>query len=57
MRHEAAEDFEQLCLDVPQFCFDVLTVVLDQKEKRAQDRAETESGVKGSGRKRLRSGL
>ncbi|OJJ01014.1 hypothetical protein ASPVEDRAFT_605160 [Aspergillus versicolor CBS 583.65] len=57
LRHEAAEDFKQLCLDVPQFCFDVLTVVLDQKEKRAQDRAETESGVKGSGRKRLRSGL
>ncbi|KAL4923199.1 uncharacterized protein BDV17DRAFT_277754 [Aspergillus undulatus] len=57
LRHEAEEDFKQLCLDVPQFCFDVLTVALDQREKRAQDRAEAESGVKGSGRKRLRSGL
>ncbi|KAL4781922.1 hypothetical protein BJX76DRAFT_307814 [Aspergillus varians] len=57
LRHEAEEDFKQLCLDVPQFCFDVLSVVLDQREKRAQDRAEAESGVKGSGRKRIRSGL
>ncbi|KAL4806968.1 hypothetical protein BDV18DRAFT_159196 [Aspergillus unguis] len=57
LRHEAEDDFKQLCLDVPQFCFDVLSVVLDQREKRAQDRAEAESGVKGSGRKRLRSGL
>ncbi|RDW90892.1 uncharacterized protein DSM5745_02667 [Aspergillus mulundensis] len=57
LRHEAQEEFKQLCLDVPQFCFDVLSVVLDQKEKRAQDRAEAESAVKGSGRKRLRSGL
>ncbi|KAI9373138.1 hypothetical protein BJX61DRAFT_399711 [Aspergillus egyptiacus] len=57
LRHEAEEDFKKLCLDVPQFCYDVLSVVLDQREKRAQDRAEAESGVKGSGRKRLRSGL
>ncbi|KAL4947675.1 hypothetical protein BDW69DRAFT_109031 [Aspergillus filifer] len=57
LRHEAEDDFKQLCLDVPQFCFDVLSVVLDQKEKRAADRVEAESAVKGSGRKRLRSGL
>ncbi|KAL4880506.1 hypothetical protein BJY04DRAFT_191463 [Aspergillus karnatakaensis] len=57
LRHEAEADFKQLCLDVPQFCFDVLSVVLDQREKRAQDRAEAESAVKGSGRKRLRSGI
>ncbi|KAL4962658.1 uncharacterized protein BDV14DRAFT_178024 [Aspergillus stella-maris] len=57
LRHEAEDDFKQLCLDVPQFCFDVLSVVLDQREKRAADRAEAESAVKGSGRKRLRSGL
>ncbi|KAL5332848.1 hypothetical protein BJX70DRAFT_382795 [Aspergillus crustosus] len=57
LRHEAEGDFKQLCLDVPQFCFDVLSVVLDQREKRAQDRAEAESAVKGSGRKRLRSGV
>ncbi|KAK1141368.1 hypothetical protein N8T08_009159 [Aspergillus melleus] len=57
LRHEAEEDFKKLCLEVPRFCFDVLSLVLDQKEKRSQDRAEAESGVKGSGRKRLRSGL
>ncbi|KAL4819041.1 hypothetical protein BDW67DRAFT_173922 [Aspergillus spinulosporus] len=57
LRHEVEEEFRQLCLDVPQFCFDVLSVVLDQREKRAQDTAETESPVRGSGRKRLRSGI
>jgi regulator of PEP synthase PpsR (kinase-PPPase family) len=57
LRHESEEEFRQLCLDVPQFCFDVLSVVLDQREKRAQDAAETEFAVRGSGRKRLRSGL
>ncbi|RHZ58471.1 uncharacterized protein CDV56_107090 [Aspergillus thermomutatus] len=57
LRHEAEEEFKKLCLEVPEFCFDVLSLVLDQKEKRAQDRAETESGIKGSGRKRLRSGI
>ncbi|RAK73750.1 uncharacterized protein BO72DRAFT_488778 [Aspergillus fijiensis CBS 313.89] len=57
LRHEAEEEFKNLCIDVPQFCYDVLSLVLDHKEKRAHDRAEAESGVKGSGRKRLRSGL
>ncbi|KAL4761893.1 uncharacterized protein BDW70DRAFT_159204 [Aspergillus foveolatus] len=57
LRHEAEEEFRQLCLDVPQFCFDVLSVVLDQREKRAQDAAETKFAVRGSGRKRLHSGL
>ncbi|KAE8385866.1 hypothetical protein BDV23DRAFT_190551 [Aspergillus alliaceus] len=57
LRHEAEEAFRNLCLEVPEFCFDVLNTVLDHKEKRAQDKAESESAVKGSGRKRLRSGL
>ncbi|PLN77462.1 hypothetical protein BDW42DRAFT_3715 [Aspergillus taichungensis] len=57
LRHEAEEEFKKLCLEVPEFCFDVLGLVLDQKEKRALDRAETEGGVRGSGRKRLRSGI
>jgi regulator of PEP synthase PpsR (kinase-PPPase family) len=57
LRHEVEEEFRQLCLDVPQFCFDVLSVVLDQGEKRAQNAAETEFAVRGSGRKRLRSDL
>ncbi|KAF7119101.1 hypothetical protein CNMCM5793_008840 [Aspergillus hiratsukae] len=57
LRHEAEEEFKKLCLEVPEFCFDVLSLVLDQKEKRAQHQAETDSGIKGSGRKRLRSGV
>lgn len=57
LRHEADEDFKKLCIEVPEFSWDVLTLVLDWKEKRSQDRAEAESGAKGSSRKRLRSGL
>ena len=57
LRHDAEDEFKALCLEVPEFAFDVLTLVLDQKEKRSQDRAEAESGVRGSGRKRHRSGL
>ncbi|KNG85499.1 hypothetical protein ANOM_005747 [Aspergillus nomiae NRRL 13137] len=57
LRHEAEEEFRKLCLEVPEFCFDVFSMVLDHKEKRAQDKAESESAIKGSGRKRLRSGL
>ncbi|KAE8157240.1 hypothetical protein BDV40DRAFT_292852 [Aspergillus tamarii] len=57
LRHEAEEEFKKLCLEVPEFCFDVFSMVLDHKEKRAQDKAESESAIKGSGRKRLRSGL
>ncbi|KAL5364577.1 hypothetical protein BJX96DRAFT_179082 [Aspergillus floccosus] len=57
LRHEAEEEFKRLCLDVPEFSFDVLTLVLDWKEKRAHDKSETESSVKSSGRKRLRSGV
>ncbi|KAE8151502.1 hypothetical protein BDV25DRAFT_152621 [Aspergillus avenaceus] len=57
LRHEAEDEFKKLCLEVPEFCFDVLSLVLDHKEKRAQEKVENESAVKGSGRKRLRSGL
>lgn len=57
LRHEAEEEFKTLCLEVSEFSFDVLSLVLDQKEKRAHERAEAESGVKGSARKRLRNGL
>lgn len=57
LRHEAEDEFRALCLDVPEFAFDVLSLVLDYKEKRTQERAEAESSAKGSGRKRLRSSL
>lgn len=56
LRHEAEEEFRKLCLEAPEFCFDVLTLVLDNKEKRGQDKPETESGTRASGRKRHKSG-
>ncbi|KAL1999151.1 hypothetical protein VTN02DRAFT_4966 [Thermoascus thermophilus] len=57
LRHEAEEEFRAMCLEYPEFGFDVLSLVLDQKEKRSHEKAEAESSVKGSGRKRPRSGL
>lgn len=57
LRHEAEQEYRKLCLEVPEFCFDVLTLVLDQKERREQDKADAGSGTKSSGRKRLRSGV
>lgn len=60
LRHEAEEEFKSLCLDVPEFTFDVLTLVLDHKEKRshhekAHEKTAVDTAVKGSGRKRMRS--
>ncbi|EER24029.1 hypothetical protein CPC735_053990 [Coccidioides posadasii C735 delta SOWgp] len=55
LRHEAEEDFRSLCLQYPQFGFDVLNLVLDQKEKRANREIDS-PGVKGSARKRARMG-
>lgn len=50
LRHEAETEFRTLCLEFPQFGFDVLSLVLDQKEKRAPE----EGVAKGSARKRAR---
>jgi hypothetical protein len=50
LRHEAEQEFKRLCLEHPQFGFDVLSLVLDMQEKRSQ-RAEASSQ---SGRKRQR---
>ncbi|KAJ9315971.1 hypothetical protein DTO271D3_3757 [Paecilomyces variotii] len=57
LRHEAEMEFRTMCLEFPQFGFDVLSLVLDQKEKRSQDKTDADSTVKGSARKRPRSGL
>jgi hypothetical protein len=47
-----------MCLEFPQFGFDVLSLVLDQKEKRGRDRdrdqKEGEDTTPGKVRKRLR---
>ncbi len=53
LRHEAEEEFRQMCLEYPQFGFDVLSLVLDQREKRSAARDE-ETPTKGSSRKRMR---
>ncbi|KAG5297702.1 BTB superfamily domain-containing protein [Histoplasma ohiense] len=56
LRHEAEQEFKTMCLEYPQFGFDVLSLVLDQKEKRSHDR-EAETPAKGSARKRARTQL
>jgi hypothetical protein len=54
LRHDAESEFKEMCLKYPQFGFDVLSLVLDQREKRVREREEdgTPGGTKG--RKRMR---
>ncbi|EGC44388.1 conserved hypothetical protein [Histoplasma capsulatum var. duboisii H88] len=54
LRHKAEKEFKSMCLEYPQFGFDVLSLVLDQKEKRSHDRQAGSPSVKGSARKRAR---
>lgn len=54
LRHEVKDEWKKLCFEVPEFSYDVLTLVLDRKEKASQ--SEADSSAKGSARKRLRSG-
>ena len=53
LRHEAEQEFKRMCLEYPQFGFDVLSLVLDAQEKRSA-RVEAGSTGPGSGRKRQR---
>ena len=53
LRHEAEQEFKRLCLEHPQFGFDVLSLVLDMQEKRSQ-RAEASSQ---SGTRKRQRGL
>lgn len=55
LRHEAEHEFKRMCLEFPQFGYDVLSRVLDAKEKRSQ-RQEAQSSGGASGRKRQRVG-
>ncbi|PGH14822.1 hypothetical protein AJ79_02838 [Helicocarpus griseus UAMH5409] len=57
LRHEAEKEFKSMCLEYPQFGFDVLSLVLDQKEKRSHDKEAETPTIKGSARKRARMGL
>ena len=58
LRHEAELEFRAMCLEFPQFGFDVLSLVLDQREKQrvpaVQVEAATSSPHAGPGRKRAR---
>ena len=60
LRHEAEPEFKAMCLEFPQFAYDVLHLVLDQQEKGKRgggDDAPARGGpsvVPGSSRKRAR---
>ena len=55
LRHEAEDDFKKMCLEFPQFGFDVLSLVLDQREKRAREREQEDTP--GRGKKRMRASI
>jgi hypothetical protein len=63
LRHEAEDEFRSLCLEFPQFGFDVLSLVLDAKEKQSGKKKLDDSekvelsipvGTPATGRKRVR---
>ncbi|KAL0932373.1 uncharacterized protein CTRU02_213326 [Colletotrichum truncatum] len=54
LRAEAEEEFRSLCLEYPQFGYDVLTRVLDEKLKREKNDKLQPSSTTGSARKRAR---
>lgn len=49
LRQEVGDDFRKLCIEVPEFSFDVLNIILDRKLKNG-----LVDEVKGSARKRRR---
>ncbi|CAI7642488.1 unnamed protein product [Penicillium viridicatum] len=49
LRQEVGDDFKKLCIEVPEFSFDVLNIILDRKLKNG-----SVDEVKGSARKRRR---
>lgn len=58
LRHESEGDFRKMCLEYPEFAFDVLTFVLDVEEKRERRHTVGHDGTPGGdgkGRKRIRA--
>ncbi|KAK5800997.1 hypothetical protein VI817_003209 [Penicillium citrinum] len=53
LRHGIEEEWKKICVDIPEFSYDVLTIVLNKREKTNQN--EAESTPRGRGTKRLRS--
>lgn len=49
LRHEVGDDFKKLCLEVPEFTFDILNIILDRREKNG-----AADDLRGSARKRRR---
>jgi len=57
LRHQAEEEFRAMCIQFPQFGFDVLTLVLDAREKKSASSSQELSSLDASaskGRKRAR---
>lgn len=57
LRHEAEAEFKAMCLEHPQFGFDVLSLVLDAREKRTREREEDGTPGGSKGRKRMRASV
>ncbi|KAG0647656.1 hypothetical protein D0Z07_6778 [Hyphodiscus hymeniophilus] len=56
LRAEAEDEFRMMCLEFPQFGYDVLTRVLDEKLKREKtEKLHPTSTPSGSSRKRIRN--
>ncbi|KAL2047132.1 hypothetical protein N7G274_001151 [Stereocaulon virgatum] len=49
LRHETEGSFRQMCLEFPEFAFDVLSFVLDAVEKRDERRRKVEDGEGNGG--------
>lgn len=54
LRHQTEGSFRQMCLEFPEFAFDVLSFVLDAEEKREDRRRRDDGDVGKSARKRQR---
>ena len=58
LRHEAEAEFRTLCLDFPDFGFDVLSYVLDAREKkREKESAEGRRHIRSAGQKTTKEHL
>lgn len=53
LRHDLTEEFKLLCLEVPEFAYDVLNLSFDKQEKKRVN-PEVDAAIRGSGRKRRR---
>lgn len=58
LRHETEGEFREMCLEFPEFAFDVLSFVLDAEERRSSRReregGDGDGGGVRAGRKRAR---